>query len=518
MKLSRHNLFLVLFLLLSGKMSARFKQKTFENKKNTIVISVALENFERDDTLTLEVWDHFYSDLKKYQVSHRIFRNVAINNKFSFSIHSVKGPVYFSLGKDNHSNNIGAHISVLSHHGGDALYLAEPGDSLHFAIGKENIIFSGTETEKCRLIYDLMSVKEKEPFIYAYYKADIEKKGNGSLKTIDYRIINLRLIDSIFRIKAFKLNQCRQVLTDAAFQIIQADLIGERDFKKLQYLYYSDIRLINNYKQSDGSINENQAQIIDSIKDISLNKHFIPGEYALKYSKEYLMASELSCFLRSKIVGRGEDELQVIVNGYKGIFRDRLITQLFLDRYEALKDGELLLKKSLRVIGDKSYFSIVKNLYNRNIKGAIAYNFSLPNINDKLIQLSDLRGRVVFMDFWFVGCGHCMQFYQNSLSKVEAIFENNQDILFVTICINNKEEWLRGIKSGVYTSSGKDNVINLYTAGKGFYHPVISENNVNGYPHPLIINKAGKVFMSSNIPMEEKELISVLNRAIAHRI
>jgi thiol-disulfide isomerase/thioredoxin len=135
-----------------------------------------------------------------------------------------------------------------------------------------------------------------------------------------------------------------------------------------------------------------------------------------------------------------------------------------------------------------------------------------------MIRLSDFKGKTIFIDFWFTGCSGCMLYYKNYVSKAEEQFENNKDLLFITISIDaNKGKWLEGLRSGKYTSS---QAINLYTNGQGIAHPLIKKLKIIAYPYSLIVDSEGKLIINDVERLRNggpDALISTINKAVTKR-
>jgi len=181
----------------------------------------------------------------------------------------------------------------------------------------------------------------------------------------------------------------------------------------------------------------------------------------------------------------------------------------------------------LRSISDnlytRDYRAIAASITETVTPGAEAYNFMLPNEYGKMVQLTDFRGKVVFLDFWFTGCSACSLYYQHVLAEVEKHFKNNPDIVFISISVDrDREKWLKSIrgesKTGYqYTS---DDAVNLFTDGKASKHPVIEKYKVLGYPRPLLIDRKGVIITANGKKLRESGvggLVEIINVALNNK-
>jgi peroxiredoxin len=133
--------------------------------------------------------------------------------------------------------------------------------------------------------------------------------------------------------------------------------------------------------------------------------------------------------------------------------------------------------------------------YNLAIKlkpGLPAPNFSLSNEKGKMISLSDFKGKVVYVDFWGVGCGPCIYDIDHSGPYLHNKYKDN-DIVFINICVDSGEKaWKNAIKEHKLTG------VNLNAEG-WTKNPVCKTYGVNGIPRYLIINKDGTI-ANNNAP------------------
>lgn len=110
-------------------------------------------------------------------------------------------------------------------------------------------------------------------------------------------------------------------------------------------------------------------------------------------------------------------------------------------------------------------------------------NFTLKDLDGNTVKLSDLRGKVVVVDFWATWCKPCIQEVPN-FSKLYRNFKDNQN--FAILAVVNESGEAEEIRESI-----KDNRID---------YPVIIGNpetarnfGVPGYPTTFVIGKDGKI-------------------------
>ncbi len=118
--------------------------------------------------------------------------------------------------------------------------------------------------------------------------------------------------------------------------------------------------------------------------------------------------------------------------------------------------------------------------------GTIAPAFTLKDVNSKEVSLSDFKGKVVYIDFWGVGCGPCIYDIKNYAAKLHEKYME-KDVAFVNICVDaDQKEWKENVK--------KLNLDGINLLAEGWTnHPVCGAYNVNGVPHYVLIDKDGKM-------------------------
>jgi peroxiredoxin len=107
--------------------------------------------------------------------------------------------------------------------------------------------------------------------------------------------------------------------------------------------------------------------------------------------------------------------------------------------------------------------------------------FDVPDINAKWINTAELKGKVIVMNFWFIGCVGCM----DEIPKLSAIadkYSSNDDIVFIAVA-NNTPQDLRA-----FTKREK---FNYRHVGQGL--SLVKLFDFNGYPKNIIIGRDGRI-------------------------
>ncbi|MBB5396678.1 TlpA disulfide reductase family protein [Mucilaginibacter sp. AK015] len=242
----------------------------------------------------------------------------------------------------------------------------------------------------------------------------------------------------------------------------------------------------------------------DKDKDVSLSQNFTNYIY-VKFQAD--------CVLKNIPFSKG-NFFSYILNDFRGIAREKLLI-FFLNKYRGDTTGALSnwIDQSIAFITTPDFKNWVSKL-RQNTPGAKVSFSNLSDTSGRLYTSNDFKGKVLVLDFWFTGCGNCVQLLPY-LKKVENQFTSNDKVMFVSISTDqNKTMWQSSVKRGTYSSSES---LNLYTGGRGWNDHLVKQLQVSGAPTLKIIDKDGKLFEN---PIDcrtdgGKDLIEKINKALA---
>ena len=165
--------------------------------------------------------------------------------------------------------------------------------------------------------------------------------------------------------------------------------------------------------------------------------------------------------------------------------RDRLILSFFLNNDALPRDMPACYLKAQQLVEDP-YCKDALAFMQFKVSAAPAYDCTLMDSAGVVRRLSDFKGRPVLIDVWFTGCGGCASIYSSVLKEVESAADLRGRITFLSISLDKeREQWYRGVASGLYTSRG---ATNLYTQGLGLAHPFVKYYRINTFPTLILVN------------------------------
>ncbi len=129
----------------------------------------------------------------------------------------------------------------------------------------------------------------------------------------------------------------------------------------------------------------------------------------------------------------------------------------------------------------KSSFDLAgKPRFNKGVK---APNFTLPDLDGKMVSLTDYRGRVVLLNIWATWCAPCVK----EMPSMEKLYQELKDEKFVILAASIDE-------------SGAD-VVRPFMKNHKLSFPALIDSagtlndlyRISGVPESFIIDKQGRI-------------------------
>ena len=118
----------------------------------------------------------------------------------------------------------------------------------------------------------------------------------------------------------------------------------------------------------------------------------------------------------------------------------------------------------------------------RNVEEQNSFNASFKNINGETVSVSDLRGKVVIMNFWATWCPPCIA-EMPSLQKLHEDLQSEKDIVFMAIEVDQNID-----KAAKFMAKNKYS-LPLYTVDSD----LPEELHTNSIPMTVILAKNGDI-------------------------
>jgi len=133
-----------------------------------------------------------------------------------------------------------------------------------------------------------------------------------------------------------------------------------------------------------------------------------------------------------------------------------------------------------------------------------APDFTLATLKGESIQLSNLQGKVVMLDFWATWCGPCVSELSN-LAKLYEKYSKNQNVVFLSIDTNEPATTIKPFmeKNGY-----------SFTVLLGNQTSVPQQYGVEGIPTKFLIDRNGKIQFKHIGGGPEPKVIDELSREI----
>jgi peroxiredoxin len=239
----------------------------------------------------------------------------------------------------------------------------------------------------------------------------------------------------------------------------------------------------------------------DTIINGAANSHFIANVYDTLDNKEHLYSNRdyyvnKQTGLPSLVTIKGRYKYNGLVSGY---YDETRYFDYKLD-IPNITAANFVIPKGFKPREDKTAPALLA-------VGTTAPDWTLYDANGKRVSLSQLKGKVVLLDFYFIGCSGCMA----SINPLNAIYEKFKNKGLITASLTARDS-----KKAVldFEKRYKINYPGYINAAE-----VVKSYNVTTFPTFYFIDKEGKignVVVGYTDDFEEK-VTSVINNLLVNK-
>ena len=128
--------------------------------------------------------------------------------------------------------------------------------------------------------------------------------------------------------------------------------------------------------------------------------------------------------------------------------------------------------------------------------GAMAPDFSATDVNGKPFKLSDLKGKVVILDFWASWCVPCRKSNPHVRALYEMYHANGLDVVYVASDDGAEEKWRKAIETDQLVGEGYHHVLRGYDMklrGQDNPNDISDKYAIHYIPTKFLIDREGKI-------------------------
>jgi thiol-disulfide isomerase/thioredoxin len=172
----------------------------------------------------------------------------------------------------------------------------------------------------------------------------------------------------------------------------------------------------------------------------------------------------------------------------KEILVSNEIIETLMYGFDLIKADSLLMKNDELLKNSSFKFEIteVRDKVKKYAKGAIAPKFSFPDMNGKMVSLSDFKGKIVYLDVWASWCGPCRR--EIPAAKELEKQMHGKDVVFLCVSVDGDEAaWKKIVKEKELTG------VHIHSKGD-FNSEMTKLYDIRSIPTYIIIDRNGKIW------------------------
>lgn len=164
--------------------------------------------------------------------------------------------------------------------------------------------------------------------------------------------------------------------------------------------------------------------------------------------------------------------------------------QVVTGRYKSIynkSENKKTLGKTTREEFEAELRKTERKITKTNKLGTDFPEFDLLDLNGNRLTRTELKGKVLVLNFWFIGCSPC-EMERPSLNDLTKVYAANNNVVFISFAKNDKEQLTKFLAENPI-------LYNVVPTDKDF---IKTKFEINEYPVNIILDRNGKYFFNSS--------------------
>jgi thiol-disulfide isomerase/thioredoxin len=471
----------------------------FGMAQKRFIIAGHLEDLQ-SDTVTLYVYPDVVHQSHMLHATRIIQTERTHDGKFRFVINSLKKPFYYYI--TARSQGV---VKKITRSSIDAplYFIGAPGDSLGLHGRTGQVYYTGHGSDKHNF---QQRFSDSASVWFRKYRLRPELNAGNYMSVTQHTSEKLM---ELLHVELSFLRSWKAKIEPNIYNALYANMVGVRAAGQLLLKENAESALARYYKSDTLAHNR---QLISTWVAGALRAPVFQQDF----KKTNLVPIQLIDYLVIRESGSGserrsETTVEKIFSNH-GNFSDELIAAYVFSNYNLFNNPAKIAARAARLIHNVGLRKAIQSIASAMSENVYT-DASAIDTKGKTHHLSEYKGKVLFVDFWFNGCGGCSSFYLTSLKHVEDALIDSPDYVFISVSVDSdKSRWHEGIASGLYTSS---KAINLYLDEKR-QKPFLDVFKVNAYPTYAIVDRNGMIRLLTSNKLSADSLTGML-RTLSHR-
>ena len=332
---------------------------------------------------------------------------------------------------------------------------------------------------------------------FLIFGCDQEKQ--GSLSTIEVKILNQQLLDSLI------------IYDKEKSWEVKSTLHFKESNSVLDTMNIQESKLYQVYSFIDGTqaelgellISPNSKIVVSIDENSPFDSSIYSGSFErsnnfFAYSKKY--QNQLSEIVRK---GIEQEELDVLIQEKGKLVNEKGMSLNIVDSLQTY------VKEKFDQFSDILKKKNIKYVYKASLINSMGNAFSFKDINNKEIALSDFKGKYIYIDVWATWCKPC-KVEHVFLKELEEHFSDNDELQIMSISIDREyDKWEK------YISSKSIEGTQLYSGSNSDF---VKFYDIGALPRFIFIDKAGRIISPDEIRPSNPETLKKLEKTIYNNL